>query len=440
MHSSGSGGRTSGYAVSINHGQPSTYVENAVLGYKNNVWVSACTELFGRSLSSAEWVVKKKGLSEPFKFHQLSDLLQNPNPFATKTDMMMQIATAYNLSGCVAIHKDMVKRSALRGGKGDIPAHLWVMRPDYIAPKVSTEKFIEGFEIRAGHHSGKVIPAEEVIYFYRPDPINPFIGNAPLSAAARSLQNEDGAYRLNQSLLQNFAQPSGVLSTEKDLNDDQHALLREEVEYAYSGENMYKPLVLSGGLKWQAMSVTPMDMQFNEGRTLSKMEICAALSTPPILVGALAESNYANYIAARVAYMEDKIVPFLVWIRDMFNKHLVKYWGDDIEIDFDLKKSPAMRKSYADRVDVAKKLIEIRLPLNEVVNNLDLGFAPVAWGDVTWMPTSVMPVDSPELPELEHPDLGDGMEEDTEENDNTEEPKTPPGGKPSETSSTEDEK
>lgn len=414
-------------SISINYAQTMTYIEAAGLGYKSNVWVAACTDLKAKALASARWKVTKKTGTQEILGHELVSLIDNPNPFMTKTDLMANIACSYNLSGCIFLHKVLVERR-LRG-KGKVPKMLWLMRPDWVAPIVDNKTFIDGFEIRAGVRSGEKLPNEEVIYCFRPDPLVPYIGASPLSSAARSLQSEDGAYAFNQSLLLNYAQPSGVLSTDSSMNADDHMRLREEVEEAYSGENLYRPLVLTNGLKWQQMSISPVDMQFQEARTTNKMEVCAALGTPPILVGALAESNYANYIAARVSYMEDHIIPFLIWMRDTFNRTLTPYWGDDIMLDFDVSKTPSMRKAYMDRVVTAEKLINIRFPLNAVNEQMDLGFEPVPWGDVSWMPTSVMPVDGPEFPEAPMTEEPEKEDDEYEDESDTDEPKTPPGGK-----------
>src|SRR3546814_5352926 len=70
------------------------------------------------------------------------------------------------------------------------------------------------------------------------------------------------------------------------LSAEQVDRLREELAESFAGgANAGRPLLLEGGLKWQALSLSPAEMDFLALKDSSAREIAMAFGVPPMLLG-----------------------------------------------------------------------------------------------------------------------------------------------------------
>ena len=81
-----------------------------------------------------------------------------------------------------------------------------------------------------------------------------------------------------------------------------------EAQFAGAG-NAGRPLLLEGGLKWQAMSLTPADMDFAGLKAAAAREIALAFGVPPMLLGLPGDATYANYREANRALWRLTVLP-----------------------------------------------------------------------------------------------------------------------------------
>jgi HK97 family phage portal protein len=67
--------------------------------------------------------------------------------------------------------------------------------------------------------------------------------------------------------------------------------------------------LLEGGLKWQALSLSPADMDFVGLKDSAAREIALAFGVPPMLLGLPGDATYANYREANKALWRQAILP-----------------------------------------------------------------------------------------------------------------------------------
>ena len=75
-------------------------------------------------------------------------------------------------------------------------------------------------------------------------------------------------------------------------------------------------MLLEGGLKWQAMSLTPADMDFVGLKAAAAREIALAFGVPPMLLGLPGDATYANYREANRALWRLAVLPLAATILD----------------------------------------------------------------------------------------------------------------------------
>lgn len=87
-------------------------------------------------------------------------------------------------------------------------------------------------------------------------------------------------------MFKNGLRPSGVLTFEKWLTQEQRDLSEAKLGEKYLGSmNAGRPLILEGGTKWSQLTISPEDAQMLESRGFSVEEICRFFGVPPFMVG-----------------------------------------------------------------------------------------------------------------------------------------------------------
>jgi HK97 family phage portal protein len=172
-------------------------------------------------------------------------------------------------------------------------------------------------------------------------PLDDHYGLGCLGAAAGAVDTHNAASRWNKALLDNAARPSGALvyapGDGSTLSPEGFDRLKAEMEAGYAGAaNAGRPMLLEGGLSWQAMSLTPAEMDFGRARDTASREIALAFGVPPMLLGLPGDNSYANYAEANVALWRLTLLPLTARILTAIAEHLHDWWpGLELRIDRD---------------------------------------------------------------------------------------------------------
>ena len=114
------------------------------------------------------------------------------------------------------------------------------------------------------------------------------------------------------------------------------------MELGFAGAaNAGRPMLLEGGLKWQAMSLTPADMDFIGLKSAAAREIALAFGVPPMLLGLPGDNTYANYSEANRALWRLTIVPLVQKILGGAGEAL-RAWWPGLTLAPDLDAVPAL--------------------------------------------------------------------------------------------------
>ncbi len=207
------------------------------------------------------------------------------------------------------------------------PRELFALRPERVTIETDARGWPASFLYRAGDAVTR-LPAEDaqgrlaVIHVKMVHPLDDHYGLGCLGAAAGAIAIHNAATRWNKALLDNAARPSGALVYEPGeagavLAQEQFDRLRAELDSSFSGAgNAGRPMLLEGGLKWQALSMTPADMDFVGLKAAAAREIALAFGVPPMLLGLPGDAAYANYREANKALWRLGILPIAQVILD----------------------------------------------------------------------------------------------------------------------------
>ena len=216
------------------------------------------------------------------------------------------------------------------------PAELFALRPERVTVESDKGGWPEAYVYRAGEVKARLAALDPLgrpalVHVRAMHPLDDHYGLGCLGAAAGAVAIHNSATRWNKALLDNAARPSGALSVEGgegSLGAEQYERLRDELELHFAGTaNAGRPLLLEGGLKWQAMSLTPADMDFVALKEGAARDIALAFGVPPVLVGLPGDATYANAREAGRALYRQTILPMAARILDGLGSMLGDWLG-----------------------------------------------------------------------------------------------------------------
>lgn len=322
---------------------PRRYDAFAEEGYRKNVVAFMAVNEVSRGAASVPFALFEGRGAERRRIaeHPLLRLLKRANPLQSGVELFEAVYGYLLIAGNSYLEAV--------GPDGRPPRELFALRPDRMkvvpGPKglpaaYRFEAAGRAKEWRADALTGK----SAILHLKTFNPLDDWYGMSPVEPAAFSIDQHNEAGRWNQALLQNGARPSGALVFEGELAEEQWTRLKEEFAATYEGAgNAGRPLLLEGGLKWEAMGHSPKDMDFINAKHTAARDVAIAFGVPPQLLGIPGDNTYANFREARLALWENTILPLVGHITEELNNWLAPMFGDGLELKADLDEVPALQ-------------------------------------------------------------------------------------------------
>ena len=243
--------------------------------------------------------------------------------------MLETVATQLMLHGNAFVQ-------VLQGDRGEA-AELFALRPERVRVEADAQGWPAAYIYRVGEARSRIAARDplgrpQVVHVRGVHPLDDHYGLGCLGAAAAAVALHNRATQWNKALLDNAARPSGALVYDPGdggatLSPDQYARLHAQMEAGFAGAgNAGRPMLLEGGLRWQAMSLTPADMDFVGLKAAAAREIALAFGVPAMLLGLPGDAAYANYREANKALWRLTILPLAGKILDALSAGLAAWW------------------------------------------------------------------------------------------------------------------
>lgn len=293
-------------------------------GYLGNAVTYRCIRLIAEAAASIPFD------SAP---SAVATLLTEPSPEQSGPALLERIYTDLQITGNAFLEAVTLDGEAR-------PRGLYPLRVENVRIRENQRGQRIGFTIKLKQGERTVASAADgwlpVLHLKFYHPASTHYGLSPLAAARKSLDIHNGAAGWAKALIDNAARPSGALRYGKDgarLNDEQFDRLKAQLIEEHTGAtNAGRPLLLEGGLDWQPMSLSPVEMDFSETRYAAAREIALAFGVPPMLLGIPGDNTYATYKEAHTAFWRLTVLPLVqktasalsVWIRGRFDDTAVR--------------------------------------------------------------------------------------------------------------------
>lgn len=348
--------------------------------------VFRCIDAIASEVSSIEYHLqrrKKNGDIENVDEHEIIDLMKRPNKHQTGADLLYQISSHIDAFGMSYVY-------AARNLAGTKPVELWALDPSKMRP-VKSDDFISGWVYEPT--IGKKVPFEvnEIIPIGRPNPFNAYEGTSTIEMARFEIEGDINAILWNKSFFENGATPSGVFTTEGDLDEPAFKRLKKQISQEYAGKgNAYKLMLLEGGLKFQQVALKQKDMDFIEQRKLNRDDLLAIFKVPKTVVAISDDVNRANAETGDYVFAKRTVEPRVKLIFEKLNVFLVPMFPhtEDLDLVFD---SPVPEDQAFD-LNRKTQAVNRWLTINEVRD--EDNYEPLEGGDELYLPVNIMPAAS----------------------------------------------
>jgi len=335
-------------------------------GYKFNGWVYRSVFLISKAISQVAWQVTNED-GEPIEKHYLSGVLNRPNDNISRQDLFELITSWLLLAG-----NSYLKKVTVQGKT----AELWPISPDRLAPVPSKQidKWLKGYAL--DQKQRVEYEPLEIIHHKFFNPANPLLGIAPLEAAAKTVDIDNGQQDWNKAAMQNRGVVDGVMAFDRSFDtQDQVDKIAERLNESIAGpKNARKIKVVGSNAKYTRMGLTAVEMDFGESRKFNRDEIFIIFGIPPAYGGSQEASTYNNYIVSELIFWFQTAIPLLDDLKDTFNLSFRDELKDNEHISYDLSKVAAIKRAMIEWTKTAQTLFEMGVPFEQLNKVFEFGF------------------------------------------------------------------
>lgn len=240
--------------------------------------------------------------------HALLDLLNRPNQFHTGRDFWKLYEKYLDITGRAFIYL----HSEPRFGEPTAPSEMHLLRSDCMKVLFDdTGSEIIGYEYTKPNSEPKRFEKEDILYAFRPDPMNPLEGESLLRAGIREINTGLQLADYHSRVLANGGRIDGVFHFE-EVTAQQLKELKESYQDQYGdAKKAGLPLFLGGKSKYERLSLSPEELSFLETKKVTLNDICLMTGVPPAILTQTSQEKYDNADAAHTIFLRETIKPLL---------------------------------------------------------------------------------------------------------------------------------
>lgn len=159
------------------------------------------------------------------------------------------------------------------------PTSCKILHPDDVEPRRNQRTKLVEYRLA----NGDVLSRFDMIHVRGTTIPGQLRGMGPIECARRGLGATIAAEDFGAKWFRDGAAPSSVFETEQDMDDT--TAKRHVAQWVSTHGGRRRPAVLSGGLKWRPITITPNDSQFLETKKFNSYQINKLFRMPNHLVG-----------------------------------------------------------------------------------------------------------------------------------------------------------
>jgi HK97 family phage portal protein len=268
-------------------------VEQTLAMYCYSNWVmTAEDKLTSRAATAALQVQARNDPMTLYPEHPLLELLGEfgkPNDYQDALEFWLNLLIDFDLAGNAYIF--------WFSPFGGAPTECHLLEPYCMQVMPGVNQGVAGYIYEYQGHRYKLMP-EQVTHFKRANPFSRYYGLSALEAAKIEIRSDRSMAIWNEQFFsEDVAVPAGAFVIPSDVSNQEMERFRDEVTARHGGRRATAVLrAAPGAVAYYKAGVDPKDLDFTNGRLLSRKAIYEALELP---LGLMSEASTEAH--ARVA-------------------------------------------------------------------------------------------------------------------------------------------
>lgn len=348
--------------------------------------VYACVMLHARAVSqciAGHMVDDNSGGFKKSTTSPASRIFRYPNAHETFSQLIFNTVAELLFEGeCIWV-AGRDERNAIVGVQR-VPRKSWTL---HIEPESKAVFYAIGDNILDASEWSALVPARDVVHFRQHCPRHALIGESPVRAAALAIGIN---VALNQSQLfffNNLSRPSGIISTDQQLQGDQIARLKESWTAASAAIAQGKVPVLTNGLKFSPMSIPQNDQQLIEQQKYSLSDIARVFGVPVALL-----SENTGTQGGTEAMISHWLSVGLGSVIETIERSLDRLFNFGPSEHVKLDPTPLLRVDFASRIEGLSKAVQMGILRPNEVREQE-GYGKVEGGDSIFLQQQMVPAE-----------------------------------------------
>jgi HK97 family phage portal protein len=343
------------------------------------VW--ACVKLLAETVASLPLAMYALGTVRQIeRDHPLALLLAGkPNPYQTKIEFFETILVNLLLYGNAYVH--VVRMETGR---------VTMLMPLMSAQMEVTVLAGGGIAYTYYHDAGVQVYAPASIWHLKMLG-NGVIGLSPLAYMRNTAGIAIGAEKAATKIYANGAKPSGVLTMDKYLTPEQRAQVRTNFNTLTTGTDE-RLLVLEGGVKFEAVSMSPEDIELLASRKYQVQDIARWFGVPSVLINDNNTTTWGSGIEQIVqGFYKLTLRPILEKIEASMRAHLLQP-AERTRYEFEFDFEGLLRADQKSRFDGYRVGVQGGIVTPNEARAWE-GLPPMSGGDVLYMQGATVPIE-----------------------------------------------
>ena len=284
----------------------------------------------------------------------LATLLRRPRPRSTTVHLLSHIFTSLFVHGNALVAK--LKTTA----DSELPPDmLWPLDWARVTAYGEDGGDVEWWGTFQFGGQELFARAEDTLHFAWPGPSGGPVGVSPLEKLGVTVRLEDAAQRYQTANFRNGNRPSNAITFEKELKRDQMDINRAAIDAFHRGvDRAGRTIMLSGGAKIQALSMSPVEAALIQQRHVNREEIAIVFGLSGPSLTDSTNSALGNVAERFRAFYRDVLPPWASLVVETFEAQLLDpepAWMDRL-VRFDF--SDKLRGEPREQAETLKILVE----------------------------------------------------------------------------------
>lgn len=279
--------------------------------------VNACVRVLAETFASVPIVLYQKTGDgrEPSTDLAAYDVLHNrPNEEMAPFNFNEVLMTNFCVSGNAVCERQVNKSGELVG----------LYPYSHQVTTVGRNRETKKLEYKIGNGpDGKTLARGQVLHVPNMS-FDGVIGMSPITYAAETIRLGLSYEKYGVRFYRNAAMPSGVFESPNTLSDQAFQRLKEGIQENYTGlQNAGIPMLLEENMKWQQVTINPVDAQLLESKYFQIEDICRIFRVPQHLVNKLDRSTNNNIEHQSLEFVMYTMLPIYKRFEDNINMQLL---------------------------------------------------------------------------------------------------------------------